>query len=48
MKYLNYPAYLFQENINTEALHGTPTFEVPFKPFYYTFLVLKVIIDAVF
>ena len=41
------PTYFFKESILTEALHDTPTFEVPEKPFYYTFLALLIIIDAV-
>ena len=31
----------------TETLHDTPTFEVPNKTSYYTFLALQIIIDAV-
>ena len=38
------PTYFFQESILTEALHDTPTFEVPQKPSYYTFLSHQIII----
>ena len=31
----------------TETLHDTPTFEVPNKTSYYTFLALQIIIDAI-
>ena len=42
------PTYFFEESILTEALHDTPTFEVPLKPSCYTFLALQIIIDTIF
>ena len=41
------PMYFFEESILTEALHDTPTFEIPQKPSYYTFSALQIIIDPV-
>ena len=40
------PTYFFQESILTETFYDTPTFEVPQKPSFYTFLALQIIIDA--
>ena len=39
--------YSFEESILTETLHDTPTFEVPQKPSYYTFLTHQIIIDPI-
>ena len=48
LKYIRVdPTYFFEESILTEALHDTPTFEVPYKPSYYTLLALQTIIDPV-
>ena len=41
------PTYFFEVSLLTEALQDTPTFEVPYKPSYYTFLALQIIIDPV-